>query len=338
MSILANALPGFRDIRSALVAGYLWLVFAWIVFGSEVDDARTTYPALQSGVDLANAAGRIWIAVAVGTAAYLVGLVSRDASAALVSFFRRRYREQDDVGTPDDAQDPPLEFRLTQRSRSSGALVASSLLLAAEFVKMMRPLRRVFDLVFAPPTHVGRTSTPEKTDLTVPGADRVVRQLISDRLQRAERLLASTVQRKEERAKRAGRIINACDALATDLSRELDLPATLLAGDRPELFAEADRIRAEGELRVAVVPPLTALAVLLAVEVSPAWLLALLPVAQLLRQGIRREDDVRRLIGSALVQGAVQSAAVQRFDSTLADITTPGGTETASNHPVTPGA
>jgi len=58
------------------------------------------------------------------------------------------------------------------------------------------------------------------------------------------------------------------DAALLESDRELSLPATLLVGEQPELFAEVDRLRAEGELRLAVVPPLLATIVLLAFEVS----------------------------------------------------------------------
>jgi hypothetical protein len=30
MQILASALPGFRDLRAPLTAGYLWLILLWI--------------------------------------------------------------------------------------------------------------------------------------------------------------------------------------------------------------------------------------------------------------------------------------------------------------------
>ena len=31
MQILASALPGFRDLHAPLTAGYLWLVFLWLL-------------------------------------------------------------------------------------------------------------------------------------------------------------------------------------------------------------------------------------------------------------------------------------------------------------------
>jgi len=31
MQLLLNASPGFRDVRAPLMAGYLWLLFAWLL-------------------------------------------------------------------------------------------------------------------------------------------------------------------------------------------------------------------------------------------------------------------------------------------------------------------
>jgi hypothetical protein len=85
--------------------------------------------------------------------------------------------------------------------------------------------------------------------------------------------------------------------------RELDLPATLLVGDQPQTFGETDRLRSEGELRLALVPPLLALTCVLAVTNSPLWLLAVPGIAVLLWQGVQREDEARRVIASAISFG-----------------------------------
>jgi hypothetical protein len=36
VQFLISALPGFRDLRPPLVAGYLWLVFLWILFKPDI--------------------------------------------------------------------------------------------------------------------------------------------------------------------------------------------------------------------------------------------------------------------------------------------------------------
>jgi hypothetical protein len=98
------------------------------------------------------------------------------------------------------------------------------------------------------------------------------------------------------------------------IEHELSLPATLLVGDRPELFAEVDRLRSEGELRLTVIPPITAILILFAAQASPIWLVSCLPILILSVQGIRRQQDARRIIADAMRIGSVQSSAAARFD------------------------
>jgi hypothetical protein len=78
MQILANALPGFRDLRAPLVAGYLWLVFAWLL----VDPNLNKTPRNDLGAalyHLGHKVGHIALAIAIGIAAYLIGSISHGA-------------------------------------------------------------------------------------------------------------------------------------------------------------------------------------------------------------------------------------------------------------------
>jgi hypothetical protein len=73
VNILANALPGFRDLRAPLTAGYIWLVFVWLLFTPNV----STRPSSVVGgaiYDLSRDVGRIWLAVAIGVIAYSSGI------------------------------------------------------------------------------------------------------------------------------------------------------------------------------------------------------------------------------------------------------------------------
>lgn len=100
---------------------------------------------------------------------------------------------------------------------------------------------------------------------------------------------------------------------STETDRELDLPATLLVGDQAELFAEVDRLRAEGELRLAVVPPLIGLTFLLAFETSFWWFLLLGAIVILFRQGLERDLDSKKSIADAIRIGRVKSSGVAKF-------------------------
>ena len=88
MSILASALPGLRDIRAPLIAGYLWLLFGWLVVKPEPNftDAKGLMEVL---VDLADTVGPLATAAAVTVAAYLIG----GLQLGLIYFVRGIWRE-----------------------------------------------------------------------------------------------------------------------------------------------------------------------------------------------------------------------------------------------------
>ena len=95
---------------------------------------------------------------------------------------------------------------------------------------------------------------------------------------------------------------------------ELTLPATLLVGDKPELFAEVDRLRSEGDLRVAVTPPLAAITLGLAILQSPWWTVGIGLLIVLASQGIGKVDESRKVIADAISQGKVPSSSQDGFD------------------------
>jgi hypothetical protein len=101
---------------------------------------------------------------------------------------------------------------------------------------------------------------------------------------------------------------------------EADLPATVLVDDKPVLFAEVDRLRSEGDLRLAVALPLAALTVLLGVLNSLWWLAAIVGVAALLVQGDTRRQESRQLIINAMEQGKIESPGLARLRSQINEI------------------
>jgi hypothetical protein len=246
VQILANALPGFRDLRAPLIAGYMWLLFAWLWASPDLDRLSTGIGG--SLHDLSQRAGPIWTGLAASVAAYLVGSLSQAGSN-----------------------------------------------LAQQAILDLAPFRRkIRNLNFQ--THQQIEAIGERAQLTIQSRDR------DDPLDPgAYSTLNDQVARRQEEAHR-------------EAQRELDLPATLLVGDQADLFAEVDRVRAEGELRMAVLPPLVALGILLGNCVSLWWYL-LLPAAGavLFYQGIQRDIDAKKIISDAIGVGRVKAASVNKF-------------------------
>lgn len=257
MQILSNALPGLRDLRGPVVAGYMWLLFGWLLWAPQFDE-RSASNFRKTFYDLQQDLGDLGTVVALSVCAYLIGAVSQELSNALR------------VGWASVRFIPPT---LGGSSTTSPAADYVAALRSQGISQIARDLGETF---------AGRGDKSEAGD--------------SDALMSAQTEL-------NDRADRA----------ISESRRELSIPATLLVGEQPELFAEVDRLRAEGEFRLAVTPPLLCLIVLLAVKDSWLWLLALAAVLLLFVQGIKRDADSRRLIADAMSVEKVPSPSLKGF-------------------------
>jgi hypothetical protein len=109
------------------------------------------------------------------------------------------------------------------------------------------------------------------------------------------------------------RLVLASRRYAQRAADELELPATLLVGQEPLAFAEADRERSEGEFRLAIVPPMIALTVILTVQHGLLWLCMLLGTAVLAAQGVVRERASRDIVRQTIRFKKLEPPAVARF-------------------------
>lgn len=277
MQILASALPGFRDLRAPLTAGYLWLLFVYLLARPDLG----TRPASTIGgalYDLANEVGRVWVAVGVGIAAYLIGAIS--------------------VGLGDRLYRPTVMLRRISR----GSLWAYQ----GMFWVVIGNLREYFHLV------LGRIRVRE----SLPDLD--ISERTEQFLRRTNGSVADQYSRfvgnhpQPDRIDQE-RLAGALARAIRETEREPDLPATVLVDDKPVLFAEVDRLRAEGDLRLAVAVPLCALAVLLTIVSSPWWIASLVGVTVLVVQGDTRRLQSRQVIIDAIQQGRIESPALARL-------------------------
>ena len=81
--MIASLLPGLREIRAPLAAGYIWLVFAYFVIGkpTQVNDAPGPFQEL---LEVLPALGTTATAIAISFIAYLIGSVSQDLFGQLL--------------------------------------------------------------------------------------------------------------------------------------------------------------------------------------------------------------------------------------------------------------
>lgn len=97
MGLLSSLLPGLRDLRAPLAAGYLWLAALWLEFGSRIDLEERGKPTAFAS----SSAYRAWLhlqrpgqAVVTSFVAYLIGAGMSEIYPT--TFLRRRGR----VGRP----------------------------------------------------------------------------------------------------------------------------------------------------------------------------------------------------------------------------------------------
>jgi hypothetical protein len=248
--MLAALLPGLRELRAPLAAGYLWLLVAWLAFADALPSQEAATGALAHVYELNEGARAVGLGVALSFLAYLVGALSE----AL-------------LGVADRWLDRPFT---SSRARRSIELVVDERL--REFVAEI-------------------------------GFDR-----LQDLLQ--EQLRGEFALEGGDRNTQFGQLIR---ALEERIVRELDLVATRLIGSQVELYSTIDRLRAEAELRFAIAPPLLALSVFLGVTEHAAWLTAMLAVAVLGWQGVRRRTRANDVIADALLLGPVEAPILERL-------------------------
>jgi hypothetical protein len=87
-AVLANILPGIREIRAPLVAGYLWLATGWILIGGPTSAASASGLGRALSA-LARVGGRGGVLAALSLGAYLVGVLSVAVTNAIVAFADR---------------------------------------------------------------------------------------------------------------------------------------------------------------------------------------------------------------------------------------------------------
>jgi hypothetical protein len=99
--MLASLLPGIRELRAPLAAGYIWLAFLYLVFGTPDTLADLPDP-LEALVGEIDSFGPAATAVAASFVAYLVGSISQDAFGrflpAGLELVANRFPRRDEAG------------------------------------------------------------------------------------------------------------------------------------------------------------------------------------------------------------------------------------------------
>lgn len=282
MGFLSSLLPGFRHLRAPLVAGFLWLIAAWVIFYGDLDKETERGPGFGALEALRDQTSGVGFAIAIGFIAYVAGALSESLTTPLGLFIDRRGRWN--VTEAEQVIHVPPGISI----RGFGHL--SSLVQRAE-----RDTRRTLGL--AP-------DLPDDGD----AEPRYSRWLIEN---------GFAFFHPDRTGRRSAWTELVVGKIVAD---DLTLVHRRLAGAQAtqELFAEIDRTRSEAELRLAIWLPLAVLIVAFAVSEWGWWgflsILPAVPVAYLLAyQGARRLEEANdSIIDSVRTDGALPSLELIR--------------------------
>jgi hypothetical protein len=291
LNLLTAAIPGLREIRAPLVAGYLWILAAWLLIDPSLPLRESTDDPVRSLVELADLLGPVGTAAAISVAAYLVGA----SWLSLTALFRRReelfaggsvdsyawYLRDDDAGR----QVRRLEDKGAGRDQRWEPVTSKTLAEAAQGDATIDS--SVYAWVLDP----------------LPGP--MIPSTTTEQLQRLWPCL--NTKRKQE-------LIDRVNGMVWRWAEEFHLDPTLLITGADRAFSEVSRRKAEAEFRIGAVGPLTAVFALLAIQDHSAWwLLGLVVCAFLFAEGMNLLTETQRLIWNAMSQGQAPSPAVQEY-------------------------
>lgn len=270
--MLASVVPGLREIRAPLAAGYLWLIAAWLLVANYVAPESRATGLLARAYDLKHAVGAIGLGVAISFVAYLIGSVTEPLAKTAygrLNHLRRRRR-------------PPY------LSRSVPGHVLD--------VAMERVVLAVDDVR----RHGGDPMSVPHPDVAM--ARREVTRLLPEE---DPEDLHSTF------------MIELSEIIGREIVEEMDLAQTRLIGAEPELYSEVDRLKAESDLRFAILPPLLVLTAILVAEGSLYWLFVLPFAAVLARQALRSADRADRRLVDAIRLRRTAPPSLERFEAAM---------------------
>jgi hypothetical protein len=292
--MLASLLPGVRELRAPLAAGYLWLVTLWIAVASKVPEMISTEGAYRDIYSLGQAVGKPAIAVASAFAAYLIGTLSLGVTTFLTNWFSS-------LNSLSRVAKKPIRQAVLRRidevlksGNRAWEDIRETLVRAREFIKEDDP--RTF--------HVIETLTVRSSNFDAfsyrPNEEEEISFAytnIPDLARKARvgiHLIALQTPETSETLKNNVLIRHELGRKMVDLERYVDdciadLPslAARLVGKEPDVYGTYDRLRAESEFRVGVAVPLATLFITLAYRSTPLWVLGILPCIALAELGRR---------------------------------------------------
>ncbi len=305
--MLTTLLPGLRELRAPLAAGYIWLLAWWLAFEPRLAARAEATDVLSSLYRLDDALSGFGLAAVASFVAYLAGSLSMTLfSRGLKSLFRGKVALADEESRLEPLSASALRA-LGHLARETRERMESSLALSDT-----RPSELVGELRGYPPSRHPAIAPPGFHSRRA----RLRRRL--GRLARPAMLTADSTTPDPDAVTEARLLRAAVD----------DLPQVLqvrLLGRDPDLFAAVDRHRAEVEFRLAVIPPVLALAAVAVTRLSfwyavLAAALGVVAAAGLFWDALNRERASNDILADALADRRVNAPTLERLETAAAAI------------------
>jgi hypothetical protein len=325
------ALPGLREIRSSLAAGYLWILFVWLLLDPSLGEGDFKAEPYQSAHHLGNELGPVALGVGVTFVAYLIGTLFNEGRALFSRLYLRA--RQSTVPLPNEAAarealEDSRRKKKTAREEASDAWVkltrkeddgedwlqrkvglpmafdrwvaALSAFSGALVSALLSALSAATGSILRA-GELGEAAAVAGVRLVVRWRTTPYRSFLSDR---GVRGIDQYLDRELGGNREEGPTV-------ADLIADFPLVRARLLHQSVDTVSEIDRLRAEAEFRSAIFLPLLALVGVLVCSVSAWWLfVAPLMLTLIATAGVRRRD-AGDLMADALVQGVVKAPSVE---------------------------
>lgn len=303
-TLLAQILPGFRDFKTPLITGYLWLVIVWIGFGMPIPSKDETTGAMGMINWLTGYTSTATILAVLSFVAYVIGiLVSIDVKLATRVVARYGFTLERLANEEGKAKWKRMPHRENVAYRRSLANESGSTLLKILWEAFSRmEARKVpwYDIHRA-----YNLPVMDEVDYDIRKQEEAGDQASVDRevLKEALRTLSPRLSR--------------------DMDEEIPVLATKLQEKNKDLFDSYDRDRSEAEFRLSIAPPIATLSVQLSIlglsgnvvlgSISAA--IGLMAAVVLFRKGWLKVLDSTSVVVTALEIGTISSRVIEKLDA-----------------------
>ena len=327
--MLVSLLPGVRELRAPLAAGYLWLVTFWIALAPRVPAMISTEGVYRDIYNLGQAVGKPAIAIASAFVAYLIGTLSVGVTSVINLRLSSSNRFSAAVKTP-IAQ--AVLGRIEERLKADSKLLEQALSSVRAYFSTrneagLAPIDAInkfeiqlnlqrFTFLEHSPTTGSQTTTTVKTDgasiieyegvISVRGSLAAAMILALQKDSDLTFLISNATIRRQ-----LIRGLVDLDSYVDDCIEDLPSLAVRLVGKEPEVYGAYDRLRAESEFRIGVAVPLAALFLTMAYRSTPIWVLGVLICVALAELGRRSSMQAFAQLAESLHAKRLESPALE---------------------------